>query len=817
MNLAGALLVVFAGSARAQEFVPPALLACPTPFYPPGLDAGPQRVSALLRIDERGAVSSVTELAGDPRFVALIEPVAATCTFTPALEDGRPLVVDQPFAWDWPEPPVNLTGRVITRGDRLAVDKAVVQVRAGDAVVRAVTTGPDGAFAFRNLGSGPLVLGALAPGFRVPEVAMDGPATAADLIEAELWAFRERSASDELVATYDPRTPGPTRRTLDRDAIRAVPGSLGDPMRALQSQPGFARTPFEAGWLLVRGGDPDDTGLYLDGVRIPLLYHMGGFTSVLHPELTDSVDYWAGAQPARLQGTAGAVDVVPARIGDRARAVAGVNLAWAHGFLEVPLRLPVLGDDVGFAVAARRSYLDGVIALALGAEAAAIAPSFADVQGTLRVGDATITGLWLGDALEVPSLDGGTLDVKQLGAQVQGRFPFEIGDGTLTIRPWIARHGRGMDIYDVSGVQTDAQALIERFPGLRVSWESAPTAELRLDTGFEAEYRSWLLLLDSRVFDVPGGRLDPWIQASMGRKVEFESGIRFDTLWVREQLPRFEPSPRTAVRVHLSDDVSVHGEMGRFHQIPEVLLLAGLPEGAYLPLERADLAAVGLRARRDLFALELDGYHRQTAWLPSLADDGTMVLGVGRAWGLESQLSWRPDPVALSVLYQVGTSQRRSAPEAEPQPALTDQPHRFQVLAVTHLPKSWTLSARFRYGSGFPRLVDPATGQRVPSSALDLLTQETVLLPDPTAPRLPPFHALDLKMQKEIQLRTWRLDVWIDVQNVYNRRVVEPFLTGFPESAETYGFGLPILPLFGVEGVWWPGRRNPPTPAASAD
>lgn len=801
MTPAGALLTVLATAARAQEFVPPSLVACPTPEYPPWLDAGPQRVTAVLRVDEAGRVASVTELLGDPRFVALIEPVAATCTFTPALEDGRPLVVDQPFAWDWLEPPINLTGRVVTRGDRAPVERAVVQLRSGDAVLRATTTGPDGAFAFRNVGSGSLVLAAVAQGLRVPEVPLEGPTTPADLVEAELWAFRERSASDELVATYDPRTPGPTRRTLDREAIRAVPGSLGDPMRALQSQPGFARTPFEAGWLLVRGGDPDDTGLYLDGVRIPLLYHMGGFTSVLHPELTDSVDYWAGAQPARLQGTAGAVDVVPARIGDRARAVAGVNLAWAHGFVEVPL-----AEDVGLALAARRSYLDGVIALALGAEAAAIAPSFADVQGTLRVGDATVTGLWLGDALEVPSLEGGTLDVRQLGAQLQGRFPFAVGDGTLTVRPWIARHGRGMDIFDPAGVQTDAQALIERLPGLRVSWESAPTAELRLDAGVEAEYRSWLLLLDSRVFDVPGGRVDPWIQASAGRTVEFESGIRFDTLWVREQLPRAEASPRTAVRVHLNDDVSVHGELGRFHQLPEVLLLAGLPEGAYLPLERADLAALGLRANRGRVSLELDGYHRQTAWLPSLGQDGTMHLGVGRAWGLESQVSWRPDPVALSVLYQVGTSQRRMTPTADPQPALTDQPQRFQVLAVGHLPKSWTLSGRFRYGSGFPRLVDPATGQRVPSSALDLLTQETVLLPDPTDPRLPPFHALDLKVAKEVQLRTWRLDFWIDVQNVYNRRVVEPFLTGFPESAETYGFGLPILPLFGVEGVWWPGR-----------
>lgn len=798
--------------AWAQQIVPPTIVDCPTPLYPEGVDAGPQRVTALLRVDETGTVVEVNELAGDPRFVAVIEPVAQSCTFTPATEDGQPITVDQPFAWDWAEPAVpveSLVGRIVTRGDRLGVGGATVQVRRpdSDAILAVATTDETGAFTVMDLEPGPLRLDVLATGYRVPTQLLDGPQAADEQVEVELWAFRERDASNELVATYDPRTPGPTHRTLDREAIRAVPGSLGDPVRALLTQPGFARAPFEAGWLLVRGGDFDDTGLYLDGVRIPLLYHMGGFTSVLHPELTQAVDYWAGAQPARLQGTAGAVDVIPAEVGDRPRAVAGLNLAWAHGFVEVPTKFG------GFAIAARRSYLDAVLAVALDPEAASIAPNFADVQGTLQIGDARFTALWLGDSLEVPSLDGGTLDVTQLGGQIQGRIPIDLPKGEVVIWPWLAQHGRGLIALDPAGVQVDQQALIERFPGVRAAWRSEPGADIRVETGFEAEYRMWTLQLDTRAFDAPGGRVDPWLQATTGDVVQFESGIRLDTLWVREQLPRAELSPRAAVRWNVSEDLSLHTEFGRFHGIPEVLLIAGLPEGAYLPLERSDLAAVGFRARRQAWTVEADVYSRQMAHLPGLELDGTLTQRLGLAYGVETQVGWRPDPLALTVLYQFGRSFRREELGGEPYSALTDQPHRLQLLAVAHLPRSWTLSSRFRYGSGFPRTIDPETGQFVPTEALDLLTQRTVPL-DVSGDRLADYYALDVKILKEVQLRSWRLDFWLDVQNITNRRVVEPFLTGFPESSLTYGFGLPVLPIFGVEGVWWPGskRRAEPEP-----
>ena len=67
----------------------------------------------------------------------------------------------------------------------------------------------------------------------------------------------------------------PTRRTLHKEELVNVPGSLNDPIRVVQNLPGMNRAPYLAGALLVRGTPPTDTGLYLDGQRITILQWAG--------------------------------------------------------------------------------------------------------------------------------------------------------------------------------------------------------------------------------------------------------------------------------------------------------------------------------------------------------------------------------------------------------------------------------------------------------------------------------------------------------------------------------------------------------------
>jgi TonB family protein len=88
--------------------------------------------------------------------------------------------------------------------------------------------------------------------------------------------------------------PAVTRYELAQPELRVVPGTFGDPLRVVQNLPGVARTPFGLGALVIRGASPNDSGIYVEGHKIPLLYHFLVGPGVLAPELIDRIDFFPG-------------------------------------------------------------------------------------------------------------------------------------------------------------------------------------------------------------------------------------------------------------------------------------------------------------------------------------------------------------------------------------------------------------------------------------------------------------------------------------------------------------------------------------------
>ena len=67
--------------------------------------------------------------------------------------------------------------------------------------------------------------------------------------------------------------PEETKQTLTRAELTTVPGTANDPLRVIQNLPGVARAPFGLGLLIVRGASPAETGVFIGGEPMPLLYH----------------------------------------------------------------------------------------------------------------------------------------------------------------------------------------------------------------------------------------------------------------------------------------------------------------------------------------------------------------------------------------------------------------------------------------------------------------------------------------------------------------------------------------------------------------
>ncbi|MEZ4309125.1 MAG: TonB family protein [Polyangiaceae bacterium] len=99
--------------------------------------------------------------------------------------------------------------------------------------------------------------------------------------------------------------PGAT--SMSRAEVRLLPGAFGDPFRAVEALPGV--TPIASGlpYFFVRGAPPGNVGYLLDGIRVPLLYHLGLGPSVIHPAIVDRVDLHPGGYPASFGRFAGAI------------------------------------------------------------------------------------------------------------------------------------------------------------------------------------------------------------------------------------------------------------------------------------------------------------------------------------------------------------------------------------------------------------------------------------------------------------------------------------------------------------------------------
>ena len=170
------------------------------------------------------------------------------------------------------------------------------------------------------------------------------------------------SSPDVLeVTVYGEREPSaPPPASLGRAEVREVPGAFGDPFRAIETLPGV--TPVASGlpFFYVRGAPPGNVGYFLDGVRVPYLFHIGLGPSVIHPGLVERVDLYPGGYPARFGRFTGGI-------------VAGVTTAPRSDFHgEYNVRLFDLGalaetgfaGDRGTALAAfRYSYTAAALSL----------------------------------------------------------------------------------------------------------------------------------------------------------------------------------------------------------------------------------------------------------------------------------------------------------------------------------------------------------------------------------------------------------------------------------------------------------------------
>ena len=825
----------------------PQLLEFHPAEYPPDRLARGETadVACAVDIDASGAVTDVAmEKGAAPDFDAAAVAAIRQFRFSPAEVDGKPAPVRIRYVYHFviektaaEKPPPSETGtargEVSEMGTRRPVAGAEVAADSGEQAV----TDAEGRYTI-EVPIGERRLTASAPGLEPRSVTVT---VSSGAIAEAPRAFLHRTAVGGLEATVPGEKPhdAPTRRTLTHDELVNVPGSLNDPIRAVQNLPGLNRSPFLGGQLLVRGSPAADTGIYLDGHRIPVLYHFLGGPSVINEQLLDRIDFYPGGYGAYYgRNMVGAIDV-GTRKGDQQglHGQASLDLIEAVGFVEGPV-----DKSTQVAVAARRSHVDLFLPLFIPNDpdrgVVSIVPVYWDYQARAdhraeNGDDLSLLLFGSDDRLSVVQKGGR----KTLPLSVDSHIGFHravlgwkhvVSDTLmLSLSPalgWTKQSfsslGAGAGPF-ANAQNADVTILTGEMRG-EARWKAREWAELRFGLDAELDRAAYTVDIQSslqiRNLGIPitqeerFRRVQPaqlvgeYLEAELTLgKLQLTAGLRADEFhWLRHA--RASLDPRLWARYTLDDGTALKAYVGLYHQPPSGLQIDESLGNPNLGLQWAAQFGVGAERRfSDVWSASAELFYNRRGSLVVIVDpylrNGQAYNpryennGIGRSYGLELLIRREITSKLYGWLaYTLSKSQILPNP-GDPWRAFTfDQPHIFTAVVGYRPAPQWELSTRFRLVSGNPTApvlyatFDADKGGYVP---------ERGTVGDG---RNPAFMQLDARAQYTWTWTMWQLSLYLDVQNVTNRRNEEIHVYDFRYRDQGSISGIPILPTFGLKG-----------------
>nr|MBA3542197.1 TonB-dependent receptor [Deltaproteobacteria bacterium] len=663
-----------------------------------------------------------------------------------------------------------------------------------------------------------------------------------EAIEVRLWMRPRGGNPYETVVEGERDTLEVTRRTLQRQQLTSVPGTFGDPIRAIQTMPGIARAPFGLGLLLIRGSNPDDTGIYVDGHEVPSLFHFLGGPSIFNAEMLESIDLYPGGFPARFgrkHGGAVALELRPTK-SDGVHGSAKVDFIDTGGYLRAPIT-----KNLSFAFAFRRSYIDVFLGLVIpdpGAGATRIVtPVYYDFAGRVDYdlkadGRLSLFAIGSSDTLKVLDKDPDQKTSQDLSSaigffRVIGNYTRSLGgDLKLVMSPaW------GRDTISFTGAQAEAAgpftsvSVINNNLSYRMRVHGRLDKRLVLDSGLDVLSRSTtysaLVPLDDNPIVPQGADIPPsqifrgaqsigvGVHADLGidvtSKLRLIPGLRLDG-YILNGLNRSSIDPRIVARYKLSPEWTAKAYVGRFSQPPQPEALDRRFGNPNVGIEKAEHFGLGYewRPSRQWF-LDSEIYYVRRHDIVVFTQD---VIGNedGTLSSVRFQNTGRRDSMGFEIILKRELSERlygwltytfslaTQANDASERalPTAFAQPHVLNAVVSFKPGAGFELGARYQLSSGRPDT--PIIGSTYEADEGDYQS-----LPGARrSVRTPLYSRLDVRAARQWLFQNWSLEAYLDIINVTYADNVEAFQYDyrFRERAPVTGF--PILPTLGVKGTW---------------
>ena len=615
------------------------------------------------------------------------------------------------------------------------------------------------------------------------------------------------------------------------EEIEKSPGGNRDISKVIQSYPGVASTPAQRNDVIVRGGGPSENTFYLDGIEIPNINHFatqgasGGPVGIINADFLREVNLYTGAFPANKGNALSSVIDLYQVDGNKEK----LNFKGSVGAADLALTLNgPIGENTTYILSYRRSYLQFLFQLL----ELPFLPKYNDYQFKIKTrlnekNELSLVSIGSYDNNNL-NLEANETEEQQF---VLGYLPETFQWSYAIGAVWKHFGDRGYDTWVVSrnylhneSLKYQNNIMQEDFKTLdynsdeienkfRYEHTSRYKGGLKVNYGTNFEYAKFYarnfnkvyvnsqpITLDTEsAFDLfKWGLFGQVSKEFLKERLVLSFGLRADANNYNEHMQNMinQLSPRISASYQLTTGWYLNFNTGRFYQEPayttmgfknEEGIMVNQPQLKYI---RSDHVVAGLEwLPQKETKISVEGFYKKYSNYPfslvdsiSLASKGADfgLYGVepvestakGRAFGAEFLYRNRDlFGTNLTVSYTLVRSETLPKKESLTDlgwiPTTWDNIHLLNIYGFREFKGNWQLGFKWRFVGGQPytpydtytsSLVDYWDVTGFPASDYNQYNQQ----------RYKPYHQLDLRVDKEWYLSRITINLYVDIQNVYN-------------------------------------------------
>ncbi|MCH9740674.1 MAG: TonB-dependent receptor, partial [Epsilonproteobacteria bacterium] len=631
------------------------------------------------------------------------------------------------------------------------------------------------------------------------------------LIATNLIFAQTQLQDIEVTATYEEESEvpiqkesflpdAPMQKQITTKQALSIPGTNGDPIKALKSFAGVVSTNNDdASEIYIHGSKPRETTYSINHLPLGYIFHLGGLHSVIAPEATGQIDAYLGGFDTTYDAMGAVVDVMP-------KYPTGSNKGRVHlGMYDADFAYDMkLGEDTALFIGGRRSYFDLIATKVMDSleqdeddkskeTTFTLFPQFYDAQMILshNVGNHafSLEAITAEDSMKLNTTMNKTRD-----PVANGKINSTMGFTTLGVR-WnyfgdsfnsmtLLSHlktTQELHLFDADffvDTSSTANTLyhetifdIENHKpliGFEVSEMKAPLKAHITNPPSSDDFEP--LITDQEVVDLSktfrAKSYALFVQDTWD--ISEDNHFRFGARAWETDFQEFGGGvdPRFAFVHDFDDSLTASVAIGRYSQFPETTyVIEGFGNPKIDTTEFSNHYTANItKSFEDKSSLTVEPYYKTFENL-AISDERTKyeAVGEGEAYGVDVTYQKKIDKFDMIVAYTYVNAKRQLNTDNSKQYRFEgDIPHTLQFNTTYRFDNEWRLSSLFKYNSGRP--YTPIVGTE--EFGYEGEDYKRPLYGEPYSKRMPSSIDLDIQVGKSFKYADGELEFAIELMNI---------------------------------------------------